>query len=317
MAADAGVDAVQLLTVHGAKGLEADAVLLVDTDAQAPRAATATLLIDWPPHSEGPRRVAFVASEARCPPSLRELLANEQAQREREELNALYVALTRARERLWVSASEPQHVAARSWWARLHALATPLDPVPTPAAVAPACSVSLSLLPALRLAPADAAADDPVSPADDSAARLGRAVHLLLQWCGGAVEAVAVDAAAPAAVAAVGLPPAWAGQAAESVRAVLASAQTAPFFAGDLRWAGNEVSLADEAGVLRIDRLVCRQRDGRPEWWVLDYKLASAPQHESALRAQLARYRAAVERLRPGEPVRAAFVTGRGELVEV
>lgn len=334
LSADVSADAVQLLTVHGAKGLEADAVLLVDTDAPPPRADTATLLVDWPPECERPQRVAFVASEARCPPSLRGLLAAEQAERAREELNALYVALTRARQRLIVSASEPHHAAGRSWWARLQALAVPLG-APAAAQAAPplALGVSVTELPELTAVPAPAgpAGDGGVGegverghgadgvPTDrEATARLGRAVHRLLEWCAGAGDTQAVDAAAPAAVAAQGLPPSTAAQAAALARAVLGSAQAAPLFGGaGLRWAGNEVTLADAAGLLRIDRLVCRDAAGAAEWWVLDYKLAHAPHDDPALRAQLARYRAAVQALRPGERVRAAFVTGLGEVVEV
>jgi ATP-dependent helicase/nuclease subunit A len=50
---------------------------------------------------------------------------------------------------------------------------------------------------------------------------------------------------------------------------------------------------------------------------VLDYKLAGAPEAAPALRAQLARYVAAVQTAQPGEPVRAAFVTARGEVREL
>jgi ATP-dependent helicase/nuclease subunit A len=326
MAAEPRADAVQLLTVHGAKGLEADAVLLVDADAPPPRADTATLLVDWPPECERPRRVAFVASEARCPPSLRGLLAAEQAARAREELNALYVALTRARQRLLVSASEPHQAAGRSWWARLQPLAVPLAVAPAAAATPTASGVTVSALPELPVPSAVTAVTAAAGSADaerEAAARLGRAVHRLLEWttgagAGPALDPHALDAAAPAAVLAQGLPPAAAAQAAAYARAVLRSAQAAPYFdAAALRWAGNEVTLADADGLLRIDRLVCRDAAGGAEWWVLDYKLAPAPQDDPALRAQLARYRAAVQALRPGERVRAAFVTGRGEVVEV
>jgi ATP-dependent helicase/nuclease subunit A len=65
--------------------------------------------------------------------------------------------------------------------------------------------------------------------------------------------------------------------------------------------------------MVRVDRLV-QHVDGA--WWVLDYKLTGAPQDDPALIAQLARYRQAVCRLTPGEPVRAAFITARGELIE-
>ncbi|OYW17300.1 MAG: hypothetical protein B7Z52_06995, partial [Burkholderiales bacterium 12-64-5] len=99
-------DAVQLLTIHGAKGLEARAVFVIDTMPEAPKAETATLLIDWPADAAHPHCCAFVASESRCPPSLRALMAAEQVGRAREELNALYVAMTRARERLVFAAME-------------------------------------------------------------------------------------------------------------------------------------------------------------------------------------------------------------------
>lgn len=65
---------------------------------------------------------------------------------------------------------------------------------------------------------------------------------------------------------------------------------------------------------MRMDRLVCLKAD--QAWWVLDYKLATRPQDLPTLRDQLAQYRQAVQRLQPGQTVRAAFVTGDGQLVE-
>jgi ATP-dependent helicase/nuclease subunit A len=316
VAAEAQPDAVQLLTVHGAKGLEARVVVLVDGDPEAQRTPTATLLVDWPVDAAHPRRVAFVASEARCPPSLRDLLAAEQAQRAREELNTLYVALTRAKERLIVSATEPHRGTPRSWWQRLHELAQPLALAP---AAAPAAASAHTTVVTQRPAPVLAAAPEPApAPGDDVAARLGQAVHRLLEWATAPGAGVLdLDSAAAAAARAFALPPALARDVRERARAVLGSAQAARFFAPGLRWAGNEVPVADAGGVARIDRLVCVERDGAPEWWVLDYKLAHAPAEVDTFRAQLARYRAAVQALQPGERVRAAFVTGRGEVVEI
>ncbi|MCI1192756.1 UvrD-helicase domain-containing protein [Calidifontimicrobium sp. SYSU G02091] len=316
VAAEAQPDAVQLLTVHGAKGLEARVVVLVDGDPEAQRTPTATLLVDWPVDAAQPRRVAFVASEARCPPSLRELLAAEQAQREREELNMLYVALTRAQERLVVSATEPHRGTPRSWWQRLQGLAAPLELAAASApAAAAARDIEVSLRPRPVLAPAP---EPPPAAADDVAARLGQAVHRLLEWATAPGAAgFDVGAAAEAAARAFGLPPALAHEVRERAQAVLGSAQAARFFAPGLRWAGNEVTVADAEGVARIDRLVCLEGDGAPEWWVLDYKLAHAPAEVEGLRAQLARYRAAVQALQPGERVRAAFITGRGEVLEI
>ncbi|MFP5399996.1 MAG: UvrD-helicase domain-containing protein [Gammaproteobacteria bacterium] len=322
---DADADAVRLLTVHGAKGLEARAVLLMDTDPERQAAETATLLVDWPVERAHPASVAFVASESRCPPSLRERLADEQAQRAREELNALYVALTRARERLLISATAPRTGAGRSAWSRLEALATEWVPS-TGRAAAPVRGVSVSGLPAPALAPPRGAPAAAAAAVEGTAARLGQAVHRALEWCtrpgpGGSTGRADLRDAAAAAARAFALPAAMAGDVERTVRAVLDSPSCARFFAADLAWAGNEVPLADAEGALRIDRLVCLPpgsgASGANEWWVLDYKLAQSPGEVGAYRDQLARYRAAVQALQPGEAVRAAFVTGGGALVEL
>jgi ATP-dependent helicase/nuclease subunit A len=98
---------------------------------------------------------------------------------------------------------------------------------------------------------------------------------------------------------------------------VLASPECRRFFdPRSIAWAGSEVAVASADGQpRRIDRLVLLDAPERC-WWVLDYKLSGAPQGDAALLAQLAAYRAAVAALVPGEPVRAAFITARGELVE-
>jgi ATP-dependent helicase/nuclease subunit A len=96
------------------------------------------------------------------------------------------------------------------------------------------------------------------------------------------------------------------------------SPASARFFRGKaLRWAANEVPVADAGDALRIDRLVQLEEGGATAWWVLDYKLQHAPQALAAYREQLRRYRAAVQRLQPRETVRCAFITGQGDVVEV
>ncbi len=114
--------AVQLLTVHGAKGLEAKLVLLLDTDGSAPRAETMGVLVDWPGEEAAPLRFVFLASESRPPACCESLLAREKVARANEELNALYVAMTRARQSLALSSIEPHKANAGSWWQRLEAL---------------------------------------------------------------------------------------------------------------------------------------------------------------------------------------------------
>jgi len=313
----AAPQAVQLLTIHGAKGLEAEAVFLVDGMPEAPKAGTATLLIDWPADEPQPRRCAFIASESRCPPSLRDLMAEEQVGRAREELNGLYVAMTRAKARWVVSATAPFRSDSQAGpWQR--AADAGVVEMPESRAGAPVlspaeASFTLAELPALppRAVPATPA----TAPGDDEATRLGRAVHRVLEWL---PEPAAVDAAARAAALQFALPAEAAARVAALARTVLDSAACRRFYdRAGLQWSGNEVSVVWQGVSLRIDRLVALRGPQGPTWWVLDYKLQHAPQAVEAYREQLAGYRDAVQALQPGEAVRAAFITGAGEVVEL
>jgi ATP-dependent helicase/nuclease subunit A len=313
----APADAVQLLTIHGAKGLEARAVFVVDTDPRRRPAERATLLVDWPAEAAAPARVAFVARESAPPPSLEGLLAEEQAARAREELNGLYVALTRARETLVISRTEASAPDASSWWARVQALATPWAPPAAhgpPAADAP---IRLAMLPALA-AHRQRAPTVPL-PEAGGAAPLGRAVHRLLEWIGRPDQPLPRErwaAAAAAAAGQFGLPAVQVDELLALARRVIDSPECAAFFdPARLAWAGNEVSVVFEGAALRLDRLVALHTDGGRCWWVLDYKLSGRPDADPALIAQLQRYRLAVRALQPGEPVRAGFVTGAGRLL--
>ncbi|GAB1384494.1 hypothetical protein MASR1M50_28150 [Burkholderiales bacterium] len=182
---------VQLLTVHGAKGLEAQEVLLLDAAAGPPRGAGASVLIDWPGAERAPRRLVFLASGSKPPPSLEDLAQQEADAQAREELNALYVAMTRARQRLVLSGITPHAQPPSSWWQRIEALAEPL--AAPPPAVAPAAAgdavFDMLELPAAPVHPAPEAIETEAvtrtAEADSSdAARIGEAMHWLLEHAG-------------------------------------------------------------------------------------------------------------------------------------
>ncbi|MCA0311406.1 MAG: UvrD-helicase domain-containing protein [Proteobacteria bacterium] len=313
---------VQLLTVHGAKGLEAQEVLLLDAAAGPPRGGGASVLIDWPGAERAPPRLAFLANGSKPPPSLEDLAQQEADAQAREELNALYVAMTRARQRLVLSGITPHARPASSWWQRIEALAEPL--AAPPPAVAPAAAgaavFDMLELPAAPDQPAPAAieieATTGAAEADSSdAARIGEAMHWLLEHAGDT----------PA-----GWHPRRAAQARrrfalDAAQAARAEAIARRIFSGEAAWAWsaehvleafNEVELVHQGQRLRIDRLVRRRASGgEPEaWWVLDYKSAAHPERDTALQEQLAGYRAAVERLHPGQAVRVAFLSGEGRV---
>jgi ATP-dependent helicase/nuclease subunit A len=338
-------EAVQLLTVHGAKGLEARAVFVVDADPEPRNGDSATLLVDWPVDAPAPRTCAFVYSETRCAPSLEALRDAELRARSREELNGLYVAMTRAKERLTFSATEPYSRREPTWWDRVSPLATQQAAAAAPPPSAAPRVPVLRELPAVSVEPAG----ERPRAHDDEASRLGQAVHRVLEWATASGRApraappeppaqatldlgIPEPAAAPRAAArAHGAPDLAplaqcaarmfrvdAAQVRRLAQRIHASPAVARFFAGPtLRWSGNEVGVGEGGEALRIDRLVLLAGESGPTWWVLDYKLAHAPEALAEYRAQLRRYRRAVEALQPGAAVRCAFITGEGQLVEV
>ncbi|MGQ0710601.1 MAG: UvrD-helicase domain-containing protein [Rhodoferax sp.] len=125
--------AARLLTVHGAKGLEARCVVLLDTDAPPARAPSMGVLLEWPGEAAYPQRLAFVASESAPPPCTQVALEREQRERAREDYNALYVALTRAQQMLVFSSIAPHRPSSESWWQQLHGQAQMLSVPEAPA----------------------------------------------------------------------------------------------------------------------------------------------------------------------------------------
>jgi ATP-dependent helicase/nuclease subunit A len=302
--------AVRLLTMHGAKGLEADVVFVMDADPERTQTETATLLVDWPVGESAPRRCALIYSEKQVPPDLADLVADEQRARDREELNGLYVAMTRARRTLIFSATEPLRPGEReSWWQRVapHALSS-TSPAATSVQPQPEPEPSIVELPRWRGAPIE-----PIAAAafDDTAAmRLGQAVHRALEWYSGAGGDLSTLAAGSGAE--FGAP---ADEVARLAGRIVNSPHCAAFFDRTaLLWAGNEVPVALDGDILRIDRLVCLGPTDAPCWWVLDYKLQAQAASDAQVREQLERYCRAVAPLAAGAPVRAAVITGAGEL---
>ncbi|MBC7780070.1 MAG: UvrD-helicase domain-containing protein, partial [Proteobacteria bacterium] len=111
-------DAVRIMTVHGAKGLEAPIVWLLNS--AAPRLATRgyATLIDWPADAEAPTHFSFWTRKGNLGAEQQRVFERAQGLAEREDLNLLYVAVTRARQMLVVSGHRLQGSEA-SWYSRL------------------------------------------------------------------------------------------------------------------------------------------------------------------------------------------------------
>ncbi|HYE39004.1 MAG TPA: PD-(D/E)XK nuclease family protein, partial [Ramlibacter sp.] len=285
-----------------------------DTDSAPSRPESMGALCEWPGEAPAPWRFAFLASETRPPACSAEGLRVEQAARAREELNALYVAMTRAESELVISSVAPAAAAAApTWWERLLPCATPL---PAPAAGqalgagARADSFTLHVVPGARPA-AVLEWLRPSAPEGSAQSRLGEAMHRLLEtWQPGTglgpVQLREVERS-------FALDPAATQQAAAMAQRILRGDGAWAWDPAQVDWQANEVELHFGGELLRLDRLV-RRRD-TAEWWVLDFKSAAHPERQPDLVAQMQRYRDAVSAAWQGAKVRTAFLTAQGTMV--
>ncbi len=308
---------VQLLTVHSAKGLQAKAVLLLDTLPSARTEAKPMALMDWPPDAPAPRCFAVVRSQSRVPPELANTWAAQQRVAARENLNLLYVAMTRAENHLVFSARQPRKgQEPNAPWQRAEAAGVPEWPAPAPSApAAPQQAPALAWPDLLPWQPqagglAAVATSSAAAGAATRATQMGKALHRVMEWAtqqGGLNDAQGQQAGEEFALA-----PGEAQVVARAAQAMLANATAAPLLHPAAQ-AHNEVGLTWQGQSLRIDRLV---KSATGVWWVLDYKLGTEVRGVAEYQQQMARYLAAVRAVMPREHVRGAWLTGHGDWLE-
>ncbi|MEN9933155.1 MAG: hypothetical protein RIS17_1728, partial [Pseudomonadota bacterium] len=352
---EAAIDAVRLMTVHGAKGLQAPIVIMADA-CSVPRRETGAIV-----HAigNGPELPLWLPPGLAEPPAwLADAIADREGRAAREYRRLLYVALTRAEEMLFIGgASKPGKewdVHPQSWYALVEAALTDagLEEIselswPAPSRVlasGPPAEVKPSdIMPAksllstdqwwLRDAPAEArpprplapsslgsdtVADPPPSAARQAAARRGTALHRLFETLPG------IDGNARRRVALAwcefNVPDLDGPELAETVLAVLEDPAFAPVFAPDALTEAPVAAVVGEAVIAgSIDRLLVSETDVL----AVDFKTGSrVPPDLAAVPpahlAQMGAYAAALARVFPGRQVRAGLLYTAGpRLIEV
>ncbi|MDH5602140.1 MAG: UvrD-helicase domain-containing protein, partial [Gammaproteobacteria bacterium] len=105
---DENAQRVQILSIHAAKGLEAPVIFLADSANSPANNKAYSTLIDWPAEKEKPQYFLLTTRKDNLDDFSKKCTEEQQAFEQREDANLLYVALTRAKQMLFISGSEPK-----------------------------------------------------------------------------------------------------------------------------------------------------------------------------------------------------------------
>jgi len=114
---------VRMMTVHGAKGLEAPFVVLLDTNHTTGMNQHRGILLDWPPNEPAPIHLSAFTKDTITNPRT-QIQEEEHRIASNENWNALYVAMTRAKQGLWISgvaksSTKEDGIDLNSWYYRI------------------------------------------------------------------------------------------------------------------------------------------------------------------------------------------------------
>ncbi len=303
-------NAVRIYTVHEAKGLEAPIVWLLDANAKSPADKGFDVLVDWPTQAMRPAHFSLYGDKASRGAARKHYFEQDAALASTEDLNLLYVAMTRAKQALLVSGNGER--SAGTWYDRI-ANAKQAVSAENPLLVAQAAdSHDIEPVPSLTL---DERLTQPLPTGTRKAAltdaqRRGIWLHGLMQHL--AMPDAVTDAQSLQRL--LGIPEAQLPALWQQAQHLLNLPQLAHFFdAQQYRSACNEMPYIDATGELkRIDRLV----EFDDEVWVLDYKTGESA-NPAPYRAQMNVYRSAMQAVYPGKTVRCALLFADGVLSEV
>ena len=323
---------VRVLTIHAAKGLESRFVILMNTNTNRSGRDNVGVLMSWLPGDQGPIHMSPIFSSKPKDPARQQLRDREEAIAEIENWNLLYVALTRAKEAVYISGlanKSDQPIAPNSWYDRLdRAGVKPLNEL-NDVVVHKAKSISDAINSheffdfkvtwqgeSSTLAPFD---EELITPEQQKVIDLGVAFHAIMEHVMRMGIQNAQDLPSDAELVSwLNIDSHLVGDARRCAMNVLSSDFAKDFFfSADIQNSWEELDIASSDGrLLRIDRLV----ELPNQLLILDYKL-SIPDITHDLyqkyQLQMATYRQCVAKLRPDKDVKSYLLSGKGELLEM
>ncbi|MDP2785938.1 MAG: PD-(D/E)XK nuclease family protein, partial [Sulfurimicrobium sp.] len=294
-------------------------VWLLDANAAQRNESGYRILVDWPPEAVAPRHFSLVSRKAELARAREHYVEAEAAHARRENLNLLYVAMTRAKQALIVSGCASGK-SGDSWYQKIQAslqdagLGVTLSPAATSSAAdTAAAEVAQAVQNNLPVPPAGRREISRIS----AARRHGIQLHALLEW-------VDMGRSLPEQKEALqhrldqedsAFEPLWA----EALELLRAPEMQRFFDPAQYLSAYNELSYQSVNGEMRrIDRLV----EFADSVWVLDYKTTESTGADysalaTAYRPQMMDYRKAMASVFPGKEVRGTLIFPGPTLIEV
>jgi ATP-dependent helicase/nuclease subunit A len=314
---DAAIDAVRILTIHSAKGLEAPIVVLLDANHSEPARDDSGILCDWPQDEDAPTHFSAFGRFDERGAARDALFRTEEQFKSQEDWNLLYVAATRAKQILIVSGvagiknADAEGVVEGSWYARLQ-----FAPERQTADFRERQIVDHEpqfTLTVFEPPPLPGMAPDTAPPLHSDAIDEGIFLHALL-------ERLTHAGAWPIRVPDAAMIARWLSCAhtlavtiGEQASSILSDAKLERFFnPAFYRVAHNEMEVAVDGTFLRYDRVVMFDA----EIWILDYKRQLLDNERAGYQEQLALYRRAGQSVFPEAVLKTALITVDGRLWE-
>lgn len=107
---------VTLMTIHASKGLESPVVFIADCNNSSSNRNAYASLVRWPANKSRPVNFQLQLNKDNTDQITQKLQQEKLTEQAREELNLLYVALTRAREQLYISGNANNKKQDNSWY---------------------------------------------------------------------------------------------------------------------------------------------------------------------------------------------------------
>lgn len=340
---------VRIMTIHGAKGLEAPVIFLADS-ANQPRSHNAhAALVDWPGNREKPAHFLLTGKKA-SHDSITCRLLDRQAQNDlREEANLLYVAITRARQYLFISGNQKDAAAGDSWYGMIQQALADWDttveghpchetgrsgeltaasqPVATTVTPDPRLSAVLAVDKHQRLiAPSRALHATPMDTGEVDGRERGSAIHLMLQQLSATETGCPEEIPATIATALQrkATDPECLHWWQEAIQTIQAPQLSWLFDHSHYQQAFNEVPIQYLDGNCLVYGIIDRLIISNDTAHVIDYKTHQWANHDSlprlaeSYREQMRLYASGVQKLWPGLTVKPCLLfTACGELVEM